>query len=222
MGLLILGLLTWHFLVADGALVVDLLKKKSHVLVAYTCAHPILAVLIYLAVFTVTLGVSLPTTTVLTVGAGMLFGQPWAMLCAMIGATAGACLLYLIASTIFGRLLQRFSLIKLNRLQDGFKRNAASYLLCLRLSHLVPFELINLAGAFFAVRFRTYLWTTVVGILPGVWVEAQAGATLRHLLSMHTKLTLNSVFPWELRIALFVLALLALLPILIKKLRKAQ
>ena len=51
-----------------------------------------------------------------------------------VAATAGACLIFLVARTSLGDLLQRRAGGRLARLGDGFRENAFSYLLFLRLA----------------------------------------------------------------------------------------
>ena len=52
-------------------------------------------------------------------------------------------------------------------MEVGFRRDAASYLLTLRLIPVVPFWLVNLVPAFFGVPLRTFFWTTLVGSRAG-------------------------------------------------------
>ena len=64
----------------------------------------------------------------------------------------------------------------LKRLQAGFKENALSYMLVLRLVPLFPFFVVNLVPAFLGVPFRTYLIGTFFGIIPGSLAFTYAGA----------------------------------------------
>ncbi|NIO41362.1 MAG: TVP38/TMEM64 family protein, partial [Burkholderiales bacterium] len=51
----------------------------------------------------------------------------------------------------------------LGKLRDGFKENALSYLLFLRLVPAFPFWLVNLAPALLGVPLRTYVLGTAIG-----------------------------------------------------------
>jgi uncharacterized membrane protein YdjX (TVP38/TMEM64 family) len=95
-----------------------------------------------------------------------------------------------------------------------------SYLLFLRLVPLFPFWLVNLAPAFLGIPLRTFVWTTFIGIIPGAFVFAQAGAGLGAILDSNQGLSINGIFNWQVKIALIALGIFALIPILVKKIRK--
>ncbi|MGE0597670.1 MAG: TVP38/TMEM64 family protein, partial [Hyphomonadaceae bacterium] len=67
----------------------------------------------------------------------------------------------------------------IEKLRDGFSRNAFSYLLVLRLTPIAPFFIVNLAPAFLGVKLRDYVLATFIGIIPGTLVYSLVGAGLR-------------------------------------------
>ena len=85
---------------------------------------------------------------------------------------------------------------------------------------LFPFWLVNLAPAFLGVPLRTFVWTTFVGIIPGSFVFAQAGTGLGAILDSNQEFSIHAIFNWQVKIALIALGIFALLPILIKKIRR--
>jgi uncharacterized membrane protein YdjX (TVP38/TMEM64 family) len=105
-------------------------------------------------------------------------------------------------------------------MEKGFNENAASYMLFLRFVPLFPFWVVNLAPAFFGVPLRTFLWTTFIGIIPGSFVFTLAGSGLEKVFEMGQDFSLGALFNTELKIALSLLGVLALVPILVKKFRK--
>jgi uncharacterized membrane protein YdjX (TVP38/TMEM64 family) len=52
-------------------------------------------------------------------------------------------------------------------MEAGFRENALSYLLVLRLIPLFPFFIVNLVPAFLGVNLRTYVLATFIGMIPG-------------------------------------------------------
>ncbi|MEV8657395.1 hypothetical protein AB0071_25835, partial [Klebsiella pneumoniae] len=76
-----------------------------------------------------------------------------------------------------------------------------------------PFWLVNLAPAFFSIPVRTYVWTTAVGVIPGAVVYAYAGRGLGMLLDAPV-LNFRQILTPHLMGAFFLLALLALVPVL--------
>ena len=110
----------------------------------------------------------------------------------------------------------------LRRLQDGFKADAFSYLLFLRLVPLFPFFVVNLVPAFFGVRLRPYVLATLIGIIPATFIFATFGAGLGDLLAENGQITLGDVLSPRFLTALAGLALLALLPVVYRHWRHRQ
>jgi uncharacterized membrane protein YdjX (TVP38/TMEM64 family) len=140
--------------------------RRAAVLVGY--------VLLYAAV----VAASIPGATLFTIAGGLLFGGWLGGAAAIVGATAGATLLFLAARTSLGHALARRAGPAIARFRAGFQRDAVSYLLFLRLVSLFPFWLVNLALAVTGVRLWTFVWTTFIGIMPATLAFALAGAGL--------------------------------------------
>ena len=161
----------------------DVVVAKRADLMDFVAHHYGYALVLYAAVYVVTVALSLPGAAVLTLAGGFLFGWLVGGLVAIVAATAGATIVYLIARTSVGAALAEKAGPALGRLAKGFQQDAVSYMLFLRLVPLFPFWLVNLAPALFGVRFRVYVWTTIVGILPGTFAFAIAGAGLDSLVA---------------------------------------
>lgn len=132
------------------------------------------AALVYTAAYAVLVALSVPGAAVLTIAGGFLFG-PWlGALCAVIGATLGATALFLATRAGLGGLAQRAGRF-VGRLEAGFRANAFSYLLVLRLVPIFPFWLVNLVPALVGVSLPTFVLATFLGIIPGTFVYASLG-----------------------------------------------
>lgn len=196
------------------------LQMHRHELVHFVSAHWILAPLLYILLYIVVAALSLPVGIFFSLLGGFLFAQPLSTLYIVVGATTGATLVFIAAKTAFRDFLRKKAGGFLEKMESGFRENAVSYMLFLRLVPLFPFWLVNLAPAFFDVRLITFIWTTFVGIIPGAFVFAQAGAGLGAILDSDQGLSLSTIFNWQVKIALIALGIFALIPILIKKYRK--
>jgi uncharacterized membrane protein YdjX (TVP38/TMEM64 family) len=161
-------------------------------------AHPVLSVLVYVLIYVVVATLSLPGGLVLTLSGGLLFGTVVGGIAAIVGATAGATLVFLIAraaiaDTKLGDLAGRVGwlpgvsgqLEKLRKLDTrfeqmkaGFQTNAMSYLLFLRLVPAFPFWAVNLVAAILGVPLKTYVVGTFFGIIPATMAFASLGAGL--------------------------------------------
>jgi uncharacterized membrane protein YdjX (TVP38/TMEM64 family) len=143
-----------------------------------------LAVTAFIVTYIVQTACSLPGATVMTLLGGFLFGSVFGMLYVNLGATTGATLAFLTARYLLQGWVQRTLGDRLAPLQEGFARNAFSYLLTLRLIPLFPFFVINLLSGLTGVNTRTYVAATSLGILPGSFVYTYAGSQLGSINSL--------------------------------------
>lgn len=197
--------------------------------------HRVLAVLAFVALYIAVVVASLPGATFLTVAGGFLFGLVTGALAAVIGATIGATLIFLVARTAFGEPLLRKAGPRVAKLAEGFREDAFSYLLFLRLVPAFPFFLVNLVPAFAGVRLGPFVAATALGIIPASFVFAFAGTGLDSIISAqndayrnclaagssscHMTFDVWDVLTPQLLGALVALGLLALVPVLVKRLR---
>ena len=125
--------------------------------------------------------------------------------------------LFLIARTALGDVLRAKAGPFLAKMEEGFRENALSYLLVLRLIPLFPFWLVNLVPAFLGVSTIHYVIGTFFGIIPGTFVFASVGNGLGALLDAGEDPNLGIIFQPEVLGPLVALALLSLLPVLYKR-----
>lgn len=195
------------------------LSEHRHELLNWVAANAWLAPLIYALVYIVVVAFSLPAGSAITISGGFLFGAVFGALYTVIGATIGATILFLIARTSLGEPLRQRAGPWLARMQAGFAENAMNYLLVLRLIPLFPFWLVNLAPAFLGVRLRTYFIATFAGIIPGTFVYSLIGAGLGSVFESGEAFAIGNVMTPEILGALIGLGLLALLPVVYKKIK---
>jgi uncharacterized membrane protein YdjX (TVP38/TMEM64 family) len=135
------------------------------------------AALLYIAVYAGLVALSVPGSAVLTIAGGFLFGTWLGTLCAILGATLGATGVFLATRAGLGGLAQRAGPL-VGKLEAGFRADAFSYLLVLRLVFIFPFWLVNLVPALVGVRLSTFILATFLGIIPGAFVYASLGSGL--------------------------------------------
>lgn len=169
----------------------------------------ILASLVYIVVYAALVALSVPGAAILTIAGGFLFGMWVGGLSAVIGATLGATAIFLAARAGLGGLGQRAGRF-IGKLEAGFRADAFSYLLVLRLVPIFPFWLVNLVPALVGVRLPTYMLATFLGILPGTFVFAGLGNGLGSLVE---EPDLGIIFKPSLLVPIVGLALLALIPV---------
>jgi uncharacterized membrane protein YdjX (TVP38/TMEM64 family) len=193
------------------------LAQHREALAGFVAANAFLAGGVYLGVYVAATALSLPGATVLTLAGGFLFGPVLGTALTVVAATAGATLLFLLARRIFGEdALERLG-PRAARLAEGLRRDAASYLLVLRLVPLFPFFLVNLVPAFCGVRLPVFVLTTTFGILPGTAVFTLAGAGLGEVLAAGGGFEIGRVLTPTILAALLGLAALSLAAIPLRR-----
>ncbi|MDA0218436.1 MAG: TVP38/TMEM64 family protein [Proteobacteria bacterium] len=195
------------------------LKSHRVELQAFVARNLVLAILLYVMGYAVLTAASLPIATLVTLVGGFLFGAVAGAALTVVGATAGATVVFLIARTAFGDALRLRARPYIGRMEEGFARNAWSYMLFLRLMPIFPFFAVNIVPAFLGVKTRIYVVTTFIGIIPGTAVFNIVGAGLGSIFDSGEAFTLSSVVTPEIVIGLAGLALLALAPAVLRHCR---
>ncbi len=218
----------WH-----RQLSLETLVRHRAVLDDFVSAHYAAALAAFLAVYIAAVSLSLPGAVFLTISGGVLFGVMIGAAVAVVAATAGATVIFLIARSAFSPYVLRRAGPRLAKIVDGFCADAFSYLLFLRLVPVFPFFLVNLAPALVGVRVATFIGATAIGIIPATLVFASVGAGLDSVIHAQAamyeacvaaghsdcRLDFNpaAALTPELIGALVALGLLSLIPIAVKR-----
>ena len=181
-----------------------------------------LASLFFVFIYVIAVIFSLPGAWLITVSGGYMFGWQIGGFLAVIGATIGACIIFLMAKNIFRnffskKIINRKSILK--KIENGIKRDAISYLLFMRLMPIFPFVFVNIAPALLGIRFNIYAVTTFIGIIPGTFVYALLGEGANEIFVSGNISSFESYDSFKIIIGLSGLSILSLLPILIKSLK---
>ena len=207
------GLIAFFAFGLDNYLGFDALTRHRTAIDGWVMSNGALAAFVFLLGYAVMIAFSLPGGAVATIFGGFLFGTFAAGGLVVIGATLGATCLFLAARTGLGEPLRRRAGPGLKRMEAGFRENALSYLLVLRLVPLFPFWLVNLVPAFLGVKLRTYVIGTFFGIIPGTLVYASIGNGLGSVLDQGRTPDLGIIFRVDILAPLIGLAVLALIPV---------
>jgi len=203
-------------------------------LTGWSAENPVIALLATAGIYMVATAVFFPAAWLLTVAAGLVLGWLAGTVAVVTGATAGAVLLFLATRLALADFFRARASGALTRMADGFRKDAASYMLFLRLAAVFPFWLVNVVPAILGVPLRTFGWTTLVGIIPGTVAYAFAGEGLRSIIGDRAQACLDNVAPCgealsprdlvttEILIAFALLALVSLLPVALKWFRRKR
>jgi uncharacterized membrane protein YdjX (TVP38/TMEM64 family) len=220
LALLLLGLVLFFAFGLHGYVSLAALRDNRQALVQWVAEAGKVAWLAYIAIYALIAALSIPAGALATMVGGFLFGPAIAAGLVIIGATAGAAVVFLAARHAFADYLRNRAGPAILRMEQGFNENALNYLLFLRLVPLFPFFLVNLAAAFLGVRLGTFVIGTAIGIVPGTVVYALVGDGLGAVLDAGESLDTGIIFQPRFFAPIVGLALLALAPIAYKKRRR--
>lgn len=192
-------------------LTLETLKTNRRALEAYHAAHPVTMAAGFMALYIVQTALSLPGAAVLSLAAGAIFGSVLGTFYAIVAATIGATLAFLVTRYLLRDVVQNRFGDRLEGINRELERRGWNYLLFLRLVPVFPFFLINLAAGLTRLPLRTFFLGTMLGIIPGGFVYVNAGASLATIDS------LSAVASPRVIASFALLGLLALVPALYRK-----
>lgn len=207
--LLLLILVAWFFGVGD-TLSLQEIRQYQFTIENYVQQNYLAALLIYIVAYILVVAISLPGAATMTLIGGFLFGQYIGTIATVISATIGAMLIFICIRYFSSGMLHKNSANLVNKMQQGFNRDAFNYLLFLRLVPLFPFFAINIVAALLQVRTVVFFWGTLLGIIPGTFIYVTLGSALQDL-------SYQPEVSWKIVLGLTGLALVVLSPVIYKK-----
>ena len=205
---------------------------------AFLMDHYAAAVAAFVGLYVAVAALSIPGAALLSISGGILFGWLVGGSAAIFGATAGATIIFSIARTACGEALLRYAGPRAQAIADGFRSDAFSYLLFLRLVPIFPFWLVNLATAVVGVKLSIFVAATAIGIVPGTFSYALIGNGLDSVLRVegaafrtciatgandcHLRFDMAAALTPQLLVALAALGFIALVPVLVRRRRNTR
>lgn len=206
------GILIW--LIAREYISFETIQAHRDELATFVDAHYVLAILIFGAVYTISAAIAFPLGGVFVMLAGFLFGPIVGTAIAVLAATFGGFIVFLITRYLIRDWVQEHFGSVLIPIEREIATHPAAYLLMLRISPVVPYLLINTAPAVVKVSPVTFIWTGIVGFLPGAFIFAMVGGQLGRITSTGDILTPGLI------LVLILLGVVSVLPLAYKKMEK--
>jgi uncharacterized membrane protein YdjX (TVP38/TMEM64 family) len=198
----------------------ELLREHHGWLLGFVSGAPVLASLLFVALYAAAVAISVPGVAILTVIGGYLFGWFHGTVLVLIAATAGASAVFLLTRSALGDRLRMRAGPAVQRFAAGFRRNALSYGFVLNVVPFLPYALIILVPAVCGVPLLTFVAGMFLGLVPGTFLFAGLGDGLDHVLTSGAPLRPSSFLTPEIVLSLSGLALLALLPVVYQAWRR--
>jgi len=197
------------------------LEANRDTLRLFVESNLLLAIFGFIAIYAGAVSISFPGASILTIFGGFLFGLWLGTLAVVTGATIGATIIFLVAKTAMGDVLRSKASGFVKKMEEGFRADALSYLFTLRLIPAVPFWVLNIVPGILGVKLRDYVIATFFGIIPATFVYVSIGNGIDAIFESGETPTLTGVlFKPEIILPIVGLAVLALLPVIYKKVFK--
>jgi uncharacterized membrane protein YdjX (TVP38/TMEM64 family) len=146
---------------------------------------------------------------------GVLFGPVWGAVLNLIGATLGATLAFLAARYLAADWVRRKAGGRLDRLIAGVEAEGWRFVAFVRLVPLVPFNLLNYALGLTHIPLLPYVVASLVCMAPGTIAYTYLGYAGREAFAGGETMVRTGL------IALALLALAALIPRIVRRIRAA-
>ena len=206
--LIISILFVGYYYNVNNFLTLDYLKSNLNQFKSFYEQSPLIVIISYLTIYILASALSIPGATVLTLGAGAIFGLLLGTILVSFASTIGATIAFLISRFMMRDFIQTKFKAKIDIINKGIEKDGASYLFSLRLLPIFPYFLINLAMGLTKIKVMTFFVISQVGMLIGTIIYVNAGLQLSKINS------LKGILSKEL---MFSFVLIAFLPIISKK-----
>jgi uncharacterized membrane protein YdjX (TVP38/TMEM64 family) len=158
---------TTCFILAFTALISCALIFQKHYpeIIAWINKLGWIAPVLFLILYCLATLLFLPTM-VLTLAGGAIFGPIIGTALNLVGATIGAAFSFLITRHLIYDWFSKKRGKKLNKLIAGVDRNGWMFVALLRLFPIIPFNLVNYGLGVTGIKFRLYIITTFIFLIP--------------------------------------------------------
>lgn len=164
---------------------------------------------IYMLTYTLAPALFLPGLPITIIG-GILFGPFWGVVYSIIGATAGACLAFLISRyAARGWIEDKLKSPRWKKLDEGVEKQGWKIVALTRLIPLFPFNLLNYAFGLTRIGFGPYALATLLFMLPACIAFIVFSSSLLDLL--------KGRLSKEFLIGLVLIVAVSLIPIIYRK-----
>jgi uncharacterized membrane protein YdjX (TVP38/TMEM64 family) len=159
-------------------LTLDSLKENRGHLLSYYEQNQVGTIFGFFFVYVITMVLAIPAAPIMTLGAGLVFG-PWlGTLLVNLGDTLGAVLGFIAARFLIRDWLENKFRDSVAAFNKKTKKNAAKYILFVRMIPVMPFFLVNILSGLTQIPLRTFALATLLGSLPITFIFVGAGSQL--------------------------------------------
>ncbi len=141
----------------------------------YVSSYGKFAPIIYIIMFAL-VPLTLFPDSVLAIGGGLMFGLIKGYVFTLIGALLGASLSFYISRKLGRNFVKKLTKEKLETIEKMINYKGFFVVLLLRLVPLFPFDIISYGAGLTSIKFRDFIFATIIGTIPGILVFTNIGA----------------------------------------------
>ena len=200
-GMIVLAAAAFFLLDLHTHFTLDNLRQHHTTIHMVYAENPAATIIVYMAIYIVMAGFSIPGGTVMMLAGGVIFGLVGGTVIVAFSSAIGGTLAFLVVRFLFHDYFQRHFADKLKTINREIDKKGMLYLLSLRLVPLFPYFLINLLMGLTPIRTTAFFTATLIGMLPTTVVYVNAGTQLAAIR------TVNDILSWPLILSFLLLAL---------------
>lgn len=172
---------------------------------------PVSTALAFFAIYLVGTAFSLPSSAVLSIVTGIVFGRLIGIPLALLACSLGGTLAFLSSRYLFHDYIEERFSKQYHKVNSGVKTDGEFYVFSLRMVPVIPFWLLNLLMGLTKMKTSRFYFATLAGMVPITVILVHFGAELGAIKSY----SLSAVFKPEVIVAL---ALVGILPFVTRSL----
>ena len=113
---------------------------------------------------------------------GFVFGKWLGTLLVVLGLSAGATFLYIIANFFFKDIIKKKFSNRFSNLTEKFKKNEFIFFLIYRFVGGIPFFISNILPTLFNIKIKNFFFGSILGMAPQLFVGVSLGAGISKIL----------------------------------------
>ena len=150
---------------------------------------------------------------------GFIFGKWIGTILVVLGLSIGATFLYIFGNFYLNEVIREKFLNKYKNLEIKFKKSEFIYLLIFRIVGGIPWQIQCLLPVLFNVKLKNYFFSTLIGIVPGVFLISSIGSGLEKIIDLNKQVpgVKDIIFVPDIYIPLLAFFGLILITIVLRK-----
>jgi len=183
--LVVVALVAAYFLFDIGQyLSLEFLQAKRKMLVAHATENPVSSIATFFLLYVVAAVISIPGISLLSIGAGAIFGSFTGFILVSFAATIGATVAFLLSRYLFKNVIENKFSSQVKSINAGIEKEGAFYLFTMRLIPLIPFFLINLVMGLTNMKTSVFYIVSQIGMIPTSAIFTYSGNQLAKIETM--------------------------------------